>query len=335
MSGPNALDDRTMAAVATALAPVLGKTVRIEAAYKLSGGAIQENWRIEVSIDGVLQPLVLRRNAPSGVTISLTRGQEFALLRAAHAMGVTVPEPLALLPDPVEPGAEIALMRYVIGEARGRRLVRDPDVNGVTVVAQAGRELALIHSITPPRADLAFLKVPHYPVLPARIAELRAMLDALPDPQPVVELGLRHLELTLPAPAPLVLTHADFRTGNLIIDQDRITAVLDWEFARWGDAREDLGWFCAPCWRFGRLDREAGGLGPLADFSAAYAAGGGVADITHLRWFELMATLRWAVIALQQADRHRSGAERSLELALTAHVVPGLEQDVLDFLEAT
>ena len=43
-----------------------------------------------------------------------------------------------------------------------------------------------------------------------------------------------------------------------------------------------------------------------------------------------MAHLRWAVIALQQAERHRSGSQRSLELALTAHIVPELEQEILD-----
>jgi hypothetical protein len=42
-----------------------------------------------------------------------------------------------------------------------------------------------------------------------------------------------------------------------------------------------------------------------------------------------MATLRWAVIALMQAARHFEGHEASLELALTAHVLPVLELDLL------
>jgi hypothetical protein len=46
-----------------------------------------------------------------------------------------------------------------------------------------------------------------------------------------------------------------------------------------------------------------------------------------------MATVRWVVIALQQAARHWSGAEPSLELALTAHIVPGLELDLLTMIE--
>jgi hypothetical protein len=42
-----------------------------------------------------------------------------------------------------------------------------------------------------------------------------------------------------------------------------------------------------------------------------------------------MAHLRWAVIALQQRERHRSAIEPSLELALTGHIVSDLELEVL------
>ncbi|MNF12669.1 hypothetical protein D3C80_2142390 [compost metagenome] len=42
-----------------------------------------------------------------------------------------------------------------------------------------------------------------------------------------------------------------------------------------------------------------------------------------------MAHLRWAVIALQQAERHLSGQQRSLELALTGRLVPELEYEIL------
>ncbi len=51
---------------------------------------------------------------------------------------------------------------------------------------------------------------------------------------------------------------------------------------------------------------------------------------TRLGYWEVMAHVRWAVIALQQAERHASGAQESLELALTAHVVPELELEILD-----
>jgi hypothetical protein len=42
-----------------------------------------------------------------------------------------------------------------------------------------------------------------------------------------------------------------------------------------------------------------------------------------------MGAVRWAVIALMQAARHYRDREASLELALTAHVLPVLELDLL------
>jgi hypothetical protein len=48
-----------------------------------------------------------------------------------------------------------------------------------------------------------------------------------------------------------------------------------------------------------------------------------------VHWWELAATVRWAVIAAAQAERHLSGREDNLELALTGHIVPELEMDVL------
>jgi aminoglycoside phosphotransferase (APT) family kinase protein len=52
-------------------------------------------------------------------------------------------------------------------------------------------------------------------------------------------------------------------------------------------------------------------------------------DSQALRFWQVMAHLRWVVIALQQAERHVSGQQRSLELALTGRMVSELEQEIL------
>ena len=49
-------------------------------------------------------------------------------------------------------------------------------------------------------------------------------------------------------------------------------------------------------------------------------------------FWEIMAYVRWATIALQQAQRFLSGKEASLEAALTGHVVPGLEFELLQMI---
>ena len=106
--------------------------------------------------------------------------------------------------------------------------------------------------------------------------------------------------------------------------------MLDWEFAGFGDPLEDLGWMLGRYWRFGAYDREAGGIGSReALFSGYEAEAGGAVDRGAVAYWEVMATVRWAVIALMQAARHFEGHEASLELALTAHVLPVLELDLL------
>lgn len=312
--------------------------LRIATAEKLSGGAIQQNWALDVETGGATHRWVLRTDSAAVLAVSLPRAAEYALLRAAHQAGVTVPEPLFLCEDAQVTGAPFFVMARARGTAQGHRVVKDATLGGGReALAEAiGRELARIHRIQPPRAELAFLGDPPADAARAMIAAMRARLDAAGTPRPILEWGLRAAERTAPAPAPPVLVHNDFRTGNIMLDAGGVTAVLDWEFAAWGDGHADLGWFCAKCWRFGNIAQEAGGIGPRAAFYAGYGAESGTrVDDARVRWWELLATIRWAVIAADQAMRHISGAERSLELALTGHIVPELEWDILAMTEAT
>ena len=50
--------------------------------------------------------------------------------------------------------------------------------------------------------------------------------------------------------------------------------MLDWELAHAGDPAEDIGWLCAPAWRFGGPG-EVGGFGRLDDLLGAYGGAGG------------------------------------------------------------
>ena len=311
--------------------------LRIAAMQRLSGGAIQQNWALDVEMRGGSQAWVLRTDSAAVLAVSLSRAAEFALLQVAHAAGVTVAEPLLLCEDQAVIGAPFFVMRRVAGTALGPRVVKDATLGGGRgkMAAALGRELARIHRIRPPRAELAFLGEPPADAALAAIAALRARLDAAGTPRPVLEWGLRAAERAAPPPVAPVLNHNDFRTGNIMLDASGVTAVLDWEFAAWGDPAADLGWLCAKCWRFGNVAQEAGGIGPRADFYAGYEAESGMRlDHARVRWWELLATIRWAVIAADQAMRHISGQERSLELALTGHIVPELEWDILAMAEA-
>lgn len=304
----------------------------ITALERLSGGAIQQNWGLTVRRgDGREERWVLRTDNPATLEVSHGRTEEFALLRAAHAAGVTVAEPLFVCDDDGVVGAPFLVMRRVEGIAAAHRVVKwDAVGGGREAAARAmGRELARIHSLRPAGDDLAFLGAPPANPCLAFCAEQERALDAA-GPHPILEWGLRHLRRTAPGPIAASLCHNDFRTGNILWTEHGLAAVLDWEFAGWGDPHADLGWLCARCWRFGNLAMEAGGIGSRAALYAGYVeAGGAVPDPARVAWWELAAHLRWAMIALAQGARHLSGRERSLELALTPHLVPELEWHIL------
>lgn len=308
----------------------------------LPGGAIQENWLIAMEIDGGAHAgtleAVVRTDSPSGVAASHNRAQEFALLQAAFAAGVAVPEPLWLCSDVAVIGRSFFVMRRIGGTAAAHRLVKEAALGGdrVVLAERLGEELARIHSIHPPQPTLDFL--PQYDEAPAlrRIAGYAAYLDTYPTAQPALEWGLAWLTRHAPPrrEGGLVLTHGDFRTGNYMVDGHGLTGILDWEFASWSDPLEDIGWFCAKCWRFGANQREAGGIGNREDFYRGYErVSGRPVEGELVRYWEVMAHMKWAIIALQQAQRHVSGEERSLLLALTGHIVPELEYEILKLTE--
>ena len=314
--------------------------VEVTACELLAGGAIQENWGLDVFFsDGRLagpQRLVLRTNAASGIPSSLARLDEFAVLQAAFAAGVTVPEPLFACADPGVIGKPFFVMRRLAGTAQGRQITTDPALEPVLpqIAYRLGEELARLQTIRPPRPDLAFLDRGEENGPAAQIAGFRAYLDLHPNPRPVLEWAARWLETHIPPPLGPVLCHRDFRTGNYLLEGAELTGVLDWEFAGWGDPDEDIGWFCCKGWRFARLDREAGGIAARAPFYAGYeAASGRRLDPERIRYWEIFANLRWAIIALQQSDRYLIGGARDLSTAIIGRRAGECELELLFLLD--
>lgn len=314
--------------------------VEITGLAPLRGGAIQENWAVDARFTGGMlageQRLVLRTAGPTGVPASLDRLQEFAVLKAAFGAGVTVPEPLFASDDPAIFGKPFFIMRRVGGTAAAHRITRDAALDPAlpAIAERLGRELARIHTIRPPRSDLAFL-VPYQELEPAsQIRAFRAYLDNHGAPRPVLEWGIRWLETHIPPPPDPVLCHRDFRTGNYMLDGAELTGILDWEFSDWGDPHEDIGWFCSKGWRFARLDREAGGIADRTPFYRGYESESGrLVDPRRVFFWEVLASVRWAIIALQQSDRYMIAGERNLDLALTGRRATECELEILMLLD--
>jgi aminoglycoside phosphotransferase (APT) family kinase protein len=275
----------------------------------------------------------LRRDPKGSVSLVPIR-DEYALVGRAADAGVPVPEPLAFEPDGGRFGSPGMLMSFVEGTSVAPRILRKPEYEGARerLTPQLAEALARIHSIDP--ADLAgALPAPEGDPALLQTEEWERQLDAIGEPLPAVELGLRWLRANAPEPAETGLVHGDFRLGNFIVDENGLGAVIDWELAHLGDPAEDIGWLCIRSWRFGNDDRPVAGVGGLDDFIAAYeAAGGDAVDRERVRYWEAFGNVKWAIICARQAHDHRTAVRRSHELASLGRRVCEPEWDLLQLV---
>mgnify|MGYP000182663545 CR=1 FL=1 len=299
-----------------ALAAALG--VGVERAVLLPGGASKEAWAVD-TVDG--RELLVRRAGGGVIHLdALTLRDEFEVLVAAREAGVRVPEPVAYLGE-VE-GREAFAMARVHGETIGRRIVRDPPPG---LPLQLAEELARIHAIPPAR--LPFLS--RGDLLEGLLREL----DGVAEPHPAIELGIAWCRERLPLARPAVVSHGDFRIGNVAVDERGIVAVLDWEFAKLADPAEDLAWPLVRAWRFGADERRLGGVGDMEPYLDRYAELTGVrVEAGELHAWEVLGNVKWAIGSLTQARRHLRGEERSVELAILGRLAAETEAELLRLL---
>lgn len=331
------IDDDTRPRLEAWLANAIGaKHATVTSEGRLGGGAISLNLAVTLEVEGGRwdgrHAAVLRAQSSAGMKASISKCQEFAVLRTAFAAGVAAPEPIAACDDPAVLGTDFYLMRRADGVGAGHKVVKSDEPRR-DLARELGRQLGRLHRATPDTAGLDDLPVPTHS---AALDAVHAFRDWIGDEavrDPVLAWGLRWLEINAPPPGELALCHRDYRTGNYLVKDGALTAILDWEFAGFSDPMEDLGWFCARSWRFGRNDREAGGIADRADLYTGYEeTAGRTVDPSAVAYWETAAYMRWAAIALLQARRHLSGEESSLELALTGRMIPEIEMDLLRHL---
>jgi aminoglycoside phosphotransferase (APT) family kinase protein len=300
---------------------------------RLTAGATQEVWRLELTEDGVTTPLILRR-APGGTRVSETAvglETEARLLEAAAAVGVPAPAVHHVL-EPEDGLGHGFIMEFVEGETLGGRIVRSEDLAAARVflARQCGEVLARVHTMDPDDFPMLRRSTPA-----ELVAQYHEVYRAASWPRPVFDLAFRWLDAHCPPPPETMkLVHGDFRNGNLMIGPDGVRAVLDWEIAHVGDPMEDLGWICTNAWRFGMVDKPVGGFGMREDLWAGYeAAGGAPVKRDHALFWEVFGSMRWGVMCAGMTASFR-GADPSVERAVIARRTSENEIDLLRLLAA-
>jgi aminoglycoside phosphotransferase (APT) family kinase protein len=319
-----------------------GARVSVTRIARLPGGTMRTPWAVDVEIAGGAEVgarrFVYLAERPSRIAEQrATRRAEFATLRALHRAGVRVPRPYWFVDEGDAVGlAPGLIMARVDGETVGQRIVRAPELAGarVRLAEQMGEELARIHAVAVEGLDPAVRPERGQSPAEARLGLIERSLDAIDDPRPALELGLRWLRAHDPGPERAATVHGDYRLGNVVVDPAAgLVAVLDWELTHAGHPGEDLGWAVMRFWR--GFDRPGfRGIGPREHFADGYArVAGWRPDAAAARYWEIFASVRWAIITLQQARRYLAAGERDIELASIGRRCAEVEWDLLRLLE--
>ena len=249
---------------------------------------------------------------------------QFDVIRlVAEKTDVPVPRVRWLQADGSVLGAPFFLMDYVEGQVPPDMM---PYTFGNNWFADAPPErqrelqdstvdvIADLHSIPDPEQTFGFLTDGSDPNALRR--NLNWLKDwyafAVPDigRSSLIERALEWLETNWPAdvaPADPVLVWGDSRVGNVLYDDFRPVAVLDWEMAVLGPREMDVAWIIFAHMVFQELAGLAGMPG-LPDFMreddvrARYAERTGV-ELGDLQWFYVYSAVIWACVFMRTSAR--------------------------------
>lgn len=311
---------------------------RVALVEPLTGGASSLTFvaRVEGGPPGD-ERLVLKV-APPGLPPVRNRDvlRQGRVLRALHAAGVAVPP--VHFDDPGAPPdvPPFIAMGFVPGTSVEPVLAAERDPSAFAEIRDralhAARVLATVH-----RVGLVEAGLRDEPVV--GLADeverwTRAFATVPPDLQGDYERCADALVRSAPAPLPAVVNHGDFRLGNTLGRDGRVTAVIDWEIWSVGDPRVDLSWFtfftdeaCHPA----APSSDPSGMPTAAELLDAYAAAGG-APLADLRWFDALTRYKEAATTALLVKRARKSGPLPPTMARIVPALPRLVDEACDLL---
>ncbi len=302
---------------------------RVDKLQLLTGGSAAQTWRFRLEQGQSSADYILRlAHGGDQFELGIDKRQEAMVQSIATAHGVLAPE-IMLVIEPEDELGEGFIMKSVEGETIPQKILRQERFESAReqLAAQCGRLLFDIHAV--PVDQLDFL--PDLSVRP-QLAALQAFYANLDETVPIFDFTFRWLDKHAPDQARKTLVHADFRNGNLMVDEGGIVSILDWELAHLGDPMEDLGWLCVNSWRFGNRSQAVGGFGSREALYDAYRGAGGELNEDAVFFWEILGVLKWGLICLYQTGVHLRGEERSVNRAAIGRRVSETEIDLLSLL---
>ena len=276
------------------------------------------------------RPLCLRRDPGNTLLRHLSSLEEqFRVLQCLADTGLPTPRPYWFESDPAILDSPFLVMEKVPGSCpnpwgrEGRAFYQAAADRGV-LPASFTQALATLHTLDWRAAGLEFLGVPQPGTDFARreIAKWKQLIDLSGHPpEPILTDLIAWLEANAPSVDRVALVHGAYRTGNLLIHDDRISAVLDWELQVLGDPMYDVAYVLSD------LNREGTPLlSNLVDRDSFYrdyeTATGFTIDDKVCRYYNALYAMRSVAFWMSASGLYADGKSQDMRLARTAWSVP-------------
>jgi aminoglycoside phosphotransferase (APT) family kinase protein len=221
------------------------RTATVTGFKPISGGYSRVTALVEVRWgDGEDEKLILRMDPPPGKegAFSSDRDREWRLLQALWADGtVRIPRPRWF--DTGEYlGCKAIVMNHVEGTPLQLTLQPGADVRSATDVylEVAARLQQIPLDELPKEIELP----PDWEAAIDNAIDIYSRAERrLSESSPVIRYVTAWLRANKPPAIPLGLVHGDFQPGNILVAEGSEPVVIDWEFTRIADPREDIGYY--------------------------------------------------------------------------------------------
>ncbi len=292
---------------------------------------------------------VLRRKPPGKLLPSAHAvDREYRVIRALHAQGFPVAEPLCLCADESVAGTPFYLMSFADG-----RVFWEPQMPSSNASERAAvydtmnSTIARLHSFDPAKIGLTdFGRGENYIArqVDRWSKQYRASQTETID---AMEQLIEWLPLHIPPSGPPRLVHGDYRLDNLIVANDApsIVAVLDWELSTLGDPLADFTYHLM-AWHMPLTESAAGtatlvghdiaalGIPSMADYVASYVARTRLDPRPHLPAYLAYNFFRIAAILQGIIGRVRDGTATSEFAPAKAEMIRPLADKAWEFAKA-
>jgi aminoglycoside phosphotransferase (APT) family kinase protein len=252
----------------------------------------------------VARDLILRVGPPSGIFAPYRASPEFLTLQSLAGSAVPVPRAYWYGDDSDALGAPFFVCEFVKGDAPVPWTADGGPAFDETMRLNLGHQfvaaLAALHNFAwraAPVAAIAGATDPNQTAASQIAFWEERMRRWSTRRHPMLEWALIWFRAHAPKAATISVVHGDYRIGNFLALDGRISAILDWELVHLGDPMEDLGWICLQAWR-GRSPHMCHLLTRDELRQKYETLTGATVDPAALHYWEVFGTFKLAVMHL-------------------------------------